>query len=175
MADLIYFLDDESSEITKVEFGTHGSDFDFDTLLNKDFFKFLSLPELRILFRAIFKEVRGKDKVFETFYRCDSLQSKRKYRLRISHQDSKIIMEHFLEEETPLDKAVKFNTKGELYLKMCSWCNKIYVSSKGYVELEDAIQRLKLMEYESLPKITHEICQECLSKLVNEVEDFVSR
>lgn len=175
MAYLTYFLDDESSEITKVDFDGNKSDFDFNTLLNRDFFKFLSLPELRILFKAIFKEVINKNKVFETFYRCDSLYSKRKYKLRIYHEDHKIVMEHFLVEETPLSESVNFMTKGDLYLKMCSWCNKFYVSSQGYVELEEAIERLKLMEHDILPKITHGICQDCLATLVDEVESFIEK
>lgn len=175
MADLTYFLDDQSYEITKVDFDGNMSDFDFSNLLNRDFFRFLSLPELRILFKAIFKEVINKNKVFETFYRCDSLYSKRKYKLRIYHEDHEIVMEHFLVEEKPLSKSVNFMTKGDLYLKMCSWCNKFYVNSIGYVELEDAIKLLRLMEHDILPKITHGICQNCLTKLVEEVENFIEK
>ena len=175
MADLTYFLDDESSEIKRVEFQKDRSDFDFGNLLNKDFFKFLTIPELRILFKAIFKEVVSKNKVFETYYRCDSPHSKRRYKLKVYHSDHNIVMEHFLVEETPLSQPVKFMEKGDLFLKMCSWCNKFYVSSRGYVELEEAIEALSLMEHDILPKITHGICRDCLAELVKEVEDFVEK
>jgi hypothetical protein len=46
-------------------------------------------------------------------------------------------------------------------LIMCSWCNKIETGNGKWEEVEEAIESLGLFELETLPTISHGMCDSC--------------
>ena len=51
----------------------------------------------------------------------------------------------------------------EEFLTMCAWCKK--VKAPGWMEAEDAVQRLNFFDRPQLPQITHGICENCVHSL----------
>ena len=48
---------------------------------------------------------------------------------------------------------------------MCSWCRRVNLGSEG-VEVEEAVERLRLFELESLPQISHGCCEPCSQRIL---------
>jgi hypothetical protein len=51
-------------------------------------------------------------------------------------------------------------TRTSAHVRACAWCKRIRVGSK-WMEVEDALEPLKIFDMEQLPQITHGICRAC--------------
>jgi hypothetical protein len=49
---------------------------------------------------------------------------------------------------------------------MCSWCKQVRLAEAVWVEVEEALVQLGLLELESLPQITHGACQACYADIM---------
>jgi hypothetical protein len=49
---------------------------------------------------------------------------------------------------------------------MCGWCKRVDVSAR-WLEVEAAVEALRLFDEETLPRISHGICPECESHLLD--------
>jgi hypothetical protein len=100
-------------------------------------------------------------------YRCDSPSHRRVMEMQISRADDAGSVEFrsvMLAEEhrqpTPIaPKSLQ---------RMCGWCNRLDVGG-AWMEIEEALPRLRMMERESPPMITHGICESCLETMEAEL------
>ena len=88
--------------------------------------------------------------------------------LRVSSQghgtvrcESRLIREEPRETVPLLDEAVSRN---DACIRMCSWCKNVAVD-EGWVEVEEAVARLRLFETDVLPQITHGVCDACSRRI----------
>ncbi len=73
-----------------------------------------------------------------------------------------------LEEERPTPILLDADVgRSDELLRSCGWCKKFLVGDE-WVEVEEAVQRLRLFQRRRLPSITHGICDGCYEKM-NEV------
>jgi len=77
-----------------------------------------------------------------------------------------LISEILREEPRPpvslLDNTVP---RTEALLTMCGWCKRVRLESNRWVEVEKAVELLRLFDRKKLPAISHGICPGC-SELV---------
>lgn len=60
--------------------------------------------------------------------------------------------------------------RSDAMVRSCSWCNRIEVRRGDWVEVEDATDRLRLFDRESLPKLTHGMCTACGAAMTLQLE-----
>lgn len=51
--------------------------------------------------------------------------------------------------------------RSDEFLTICSWCKRIRVDKKNWVEVEQAIEQLGLFGASLLPQLSHEMCPRC--------------
>jgi hypothetical protein len=53
-------------------------------------------------------------------------------------------------------------------LRICGWCKRI--PAPEWLEVDEAIRRLKLLEADEIVRLTHGICPECAQRMIAEAE-----
>jgi hypothetical protein len=48
-------------------------------------------------------------------------------------------------------------------LTLCNCCKRALVEPCGWLEIEDAVARLHLLEEERVPRLRHAVCPDCLA------------
>jgi hypothetical protein len=65
-----------------------------------------------------------------------------------------------LESRTPVPLLSRSVPRTDYVLTMCAWCKKLPVAGH-WVEIEVAVEALKLFDVTSLPMLSHGICPTC--------------
>jgi hypothetical protein len=123
--------------------------------------------EVRHIYETLMQKVRRGSQALSFCYRCDSPNMRRRMRMtirplpRLGHIEfySEILN---IEVRAPINLLAETNEQSRKMLSMCSWCKKIETPA-GWIEVEDAVKVLGLLEIEELPRISHGICPDCLS------------
>lgn len=138
--------------------------------------KFIANPEVWLLYEMAIDSVRAgtKGEILWSF-RCDSPECRRFMTMQISKD-----ADDFIEFKSHIDK-VEHRTSVGLFdpliprssdcLTICSWCKKIKLGPDEWVEVEGAVETLKLFRNTELPKFTHGICPECHKRILQEIPE----
>lgn len=134
-----------------------------ENVLNHSLWDFVADETTRILYQDLLKRVRGEGSVHFTF-RCDSPWCRRFMQMAIRCPEDKHVEfeTRCLHEEPrePLPLLDMQIPRSEEFLRVCAWCKKVELEGT-WVEVEAAIDTLKLFERENLPRLTHGVCPEC--------------
>ncbi len=132
---------------------------------NKPIWQFIEGPEATHLYANILKNIREHNKSVTIPFRCDSPDKRRYLKLTISpiQHNSIEFVSHLIREETrDTVDFLKFDLpRSNEMITMCCMCNKVKLAENFWVEVEGAIVSLKLFELNTLPKISHGLCNEC--------------
>src|SRR5690606_7906888 len=73
-----------------------------------------------------------------------------------------------VEHRTPVPLLARSTDRSSDLLRLCAWCNRVNVGSvlNQWVEVEEAMERLRLFERDRLPQLTHGICEPCLDAML---------
>ena len=141
---------------------------DVHAVVGKSLFEFIGGTETRHLYMVLIDKVRKEQRETVVPFRCDSPSLRRFMELRVSYQgngtvrfEGRLIREETREPVPLLDEAVSRN---DAFIRMCSWCKNVAVDA-GWVEVEEAVARLRLFETEVLPQITHGVCDACSRRI----------
>lgn len=142
-------------------------------VLDQPLWRFILGQETVYLYKQIFDKLRtGRSPVTFSF-RCDSPDCRRFMEMKLSLLSgtaiqfiAKLIR---LEYRQPLDFLDPSRDRSEEFLKVCSWCKKIYIPDRGWGELEEAIEALDLFGHHSMPRMTHTICDSCYNFIKQEL------
>lgn len=142
-------------------------------IIGSNYFDF-SYDEILInILKDIFEKVRTKQKIFSTSYRCDNDNYVRYFDLNIIPlKGNQIKLEHILTKQIKRKTNLKNFKQSSKTYKMCAWCNKILYKN-NYIEMEDAINEIKIFNDEGIPNFTHGICDSCKLKLENEIKSYL--
>lgn len=124
----------------------------------------------RHVHQTLLSRVRRKRRIRNLPFRCDSPGLRRymemdllplerggvEYRCRMIREEAR--------DAVPLMEP-KVPPSATGYIRMCSWCKKVDVGHNHWVEIEEAVTSLKLLERDSLPPISHTMCDACLEDL----------
>ncbi len=120
----------------------------------------------RQLYRELIALVRRESgREFRFPFRCDSPELRRYLQMTVHSPDGQTVVfsSHLLREEPRayqglLDRQTQYS--GSLVV-MCSWCKRVRISETHWVELEEGIEQLGLMNGGPYPRISHGICPSC--------------
>jgi hypothetical protein len=135
------------------------------TILGRSIWDFVAGDEARVLWSRLFARCRATRENRRLPYRCDGPDVRRFLVMALEAPKGSDILcvSHVVREESRasvslLDPAVP--RTGETILA-CSWCRKVYVAGR-WVEIEHAVERLRLFERAELPLLTHGVCPACV-------------
>lgn len=136
-----------------------------EAVMNRPLLDFIEDKETRDVFKELFVKVRGDLTPVTVPFRCDSPDCIRVMEMEVIPLiDGEIQFNCRMvrqEERAPIPLLDPSAERGDGLLTICSWCKKIKVQKKGWLELEDAIRALDLFGEERPPRLTGGICPEC--------------
>lgn len=129
----------------------------------------------RNLYQQIVSRVR-QGKLARFTLRCDSPECRRLLEMTISARaDGSVEFETravHVEDREPVALLSRKTLRSTDLLLACAWCNRVDVgsTSKEWMEVEDAMERLRLFELERVPQLTHGMCEACLASMMSTLE-----
>ena len=104
-------------------------------------------------------------------FRCDSPDCRRFLEMEISclrgddiQFQSRVLRQEFRPAVGVLEASGR---KSDQFLRICSWCKKIWVPTGQWEEIEEAVKSLDLFASDQLPQLTHGICDSCYELVHN--------
>jgi hypothetical protein len=135
------------------------------SVLNQLIWRFIQGQETTYLYKQIFGRVRAGKSLVKFPFRCDSPDCRRFMEMQLTRLPGDAIqfVTQILREERrqPQDILNPSRDRSREFLKICSWCKKIYIPGRGWGEIEAAIEPLDLFGHHSMPRMTHTICDSC--------------
>jgi len=132
---------------------------------DQSLWRFIQGRETAYLYKQIFSRVRAGNSPVKFPFRCDSPDCRRFMEMKLSLLSGAAI--EFTtklrqwEYRQPLDLLTGSGDRSEQFVKICSWCKKIYIPERGWGEVEEAIGPLDLFGNHARPRMTHTICEAC--------------
>lgn len=179
---IIYTLDSNDRIVSVNEawdsFATQneGTAFLAEHIVGRNLFEFIGDDSTRQIYRQMLARIRsGKD--LEYRYRCDSPECRRLMEMQVRATDSEggvefrsITLEATQRAPMRLPQAdgADVTEPAELQ-RTCGWCNRLDVNGV-WMEIEDALPRLQVLESAAAPTLTHGICEACLAKMEAELD-----
>jgi hypothetical protein len=137
-------------------------------VLGKPLWPFIADLETMQLYQEILKKVRSASVVICFPFRCDAPQLRRFMEMIVRPRDvnsiefnSRVVRE---EPREPVPLLAPTMPRSDRLIRMCGWCKR--VATPEWLEIEEAIPRLRLFEQDAMPRITHGICEDCKEQIV---------
>jgi hypothetical protein len=121
------------------------------------------------LYRLLMQRVRSTDSPLLVPFRCDSPNVRRSMRLDLlPGVDGSITLRGVLLRAQPrpsLRLVASGGARGDRLVPMCSMCKRVRTAQQEWLELEDAVVRMRLLSADPAPDVTHGVCPDCTSEL----------
>ncbi|MBK9714919.1 MAG: hypothetical protein IPO81_27030 [Kouleothrix sp.] len=134
------------------------------SLLGRQIWDFIGDDETRLLYQLILGRVRG-GRAMVVQLRCDSPAARRRIELHIDRLatgwvqfTSQIVEQHERDYMALLDESVP---RTRSVISICSWCKRVQVPGRGWFEVEDALDLLKIVDAIDLPSLSNVVCYDC--------------
>jgi hypothetical protein len=145
-------------------------------VLGQSLWRFIQSQETVYLYQQLLAKLRTGRRPLVFPIRCDAPDCRRFLEMKLSLLAGRAVQfqTSILRQEyrQPLDFLGASRDRSREFLKVCSWCNKIYIPDHGWGEPEEAIGALDLFGPGSMPRMTHTICGSCFDfirqKLIRE-------
>jgi hypothetical protein len=127
----------------------------------------------RELYRKLIRRARaGHELRFRV--RCDSPTARRVLELTLSPQGDGGVRFHAAvltsEDRERVELLSRETARSDDWLTLCSWCNRVRLPTRRWVEVEEAVVALGLLEGGPLPDLTHGMCEDCDERIRIESE-----
>lgn len=167
--DEIVFVDEAWDRFARANGGEHLT---ADHVLKRRLWDFVSDAPTQQLYGAVFSRVRaGRAVRFE--FRCDAPDRRRLLEMRVSPAPDGTVelrTRSLSEEARPAQILLDpLGERSDAMLRSCGWCKRIDAGG-SWVEVEEAVARLRLFERPVLPQVTHGICDECLARVTADLD-----
>jgi len=134
-------------------------------VLGQPLWHFIQGQETIYLYKHIFDRFRAGNSPVRFPFRCDAPDCRRLMEMQLSLIPGAAIQftarQLWQESRQPLDILGASRDRSDEFLKICSWCKKMYIPARGWGEPEEAIEALDLFGGRSMPRMTHTICDAC--------------
>ena len=131
-------------------------------------------PETRHIYRLLIDRAREGARTVRFPYRCDSPAMRRFMEMRVSSTEpgtvefrSRVLRLEPREPIRLLEPGLQ-DRRGDS-LQICSWCKSICAGS-AWIEVEDALQSLRILAAGALPQLSHGICPSCSHRMTQAYE-----
>ena len=175
MADLLYQLNagDEISSVSE-EWLSFARANDGEPLLppqvlGRPLWDFIADAETQHIYRLLHARVRTLSTPVRISFRCDGPDRRRLLELDISpgseHQLTYRVRTVREEDRPRVPLLDPQQPRSERFVTMCGWCKRVATPSGTWLEVEVAVDQLRLFAEPLPPQLTHGICRECSQQL----------
>lgn len=141
-------------------------------VLGRSLWEFVKDETVRHLYGQILKKVRA-GRVMKFDFRCDAPAEQRHLRMVIEPADHGSVQFQTRPIKIhPRPAGIEFSLScGSLIdpVIACSWCNRIRTSDREWVELEKAVEIMKLFAVAPNVVLSHGICTSCRDRVMEEI------
>ena len=134
-------------------------------VLGRPLWDFIGDLETQHIYRLLHRRVRTQGAPVQLCLRCDAPDRRRLLELNISlaedHGLTYRVRTVRQEDRKPILLMNPDRPRSESFVTMCSWCKRVSVPSRGWVEVEEAVTAMSLFSEPRPPQLTHGICGEC--------------
>lgn len=144
-----------------------------ENISGQSLFAYISGEELSQLWRYIIDGVRKRRTSVEFDFRCDSPDFKRFMRMRVWPHDDRVVFTSTILRTKAASGLKIFDVnppRSKLLILACSWCKSIKASETTWLDPEIAVERMRLLEHDHPPEISHGICPACYSNVWDDFE-----
>lgn len=145
-----------------------------DRVLGSSIWQFIEGIDTAEIHRLLFRRVRERELCVKLPFRCDGPRVRREMEMTVQPSvDAGVLIRTrvLLEQARPyaalLEGAVRRSNE---LIKVCSWCKKLQLLPGRWVEVEQAIREMRLLELPPIPRISHAMCEPCLAAFREQVE-----
>jgi hypothetical protein len=151
----------------------HGDAVMPELVLGRNLLASVANTTVRQLYERIIQRVRGGKSV-RFRYRCDAPDRRRFFVMDVSlasggevEFSSTLTRE---EKRAPVALLEPGRLRGGGSLRICSLCQRVAMPDRRWLQVEEAVDVLHLLEAEHLPAISHAICEQCYSVMIKATE-----
>lgn len=133
--------------------------------------EFIDGEETCSLYALVLDSIRCSNRPVTFRFRCDSPAERRFCEMKITPGtdgsvdfESRILQTESRQSVPLLHSDVRRDP--DKFLKACSACKRIAMDNGEWIEIEQAMQRLKLGELERAPRISHGLCAGCHESII---------
>jgi len=170
--DKICFVDDAWGLFAEAN---DGAELTRAAMLGRSLWDCISDHTTRTLYRQVIDRVRS-GQLAEFTLRCDGPSCRRLLEMTITPAADGVVEFETrtisAEDRAPVPVLSRSTTRTVELLRMCAWCNQVNVGTGGdeWVEVEEAMERLRIFEDGTAPQVTHGICEPCLARMMQTIE-----
>lgn len=142
-------------------------------VVGRSLWDFVDDPTTRQLFAAMLVRARAGAPPLGFGFRCDTPAERRLMRMVIAGQPgARVSFEVTLiaVQPRPPVALLEAGTPRRGLVRMCGWCKRIPTPAGEWLEIEDAMQVLDLLDAPPLPALTHGICPHCHAAVLRTLE-----
>jgi hypothetical protein len=142
----------------------NGAEHLIDEVVGTSIWAWIAGIEARHLYDLLFERIRKSGASARIPFRCDSPELRRFMELEISAlpEDGLLFTAELkrVEQRPPVHLLDSHISRSESLVAMCSWCKRVRTGEGLWLEVEEAISALRLLE-NTPPAVTHSICRDC--------------
>jgi hypothetical protein len=167
-ADKICFVDDAWGLFADAN---DGADLSRSAMVGRSLWDCITDHATRTLYQQVVARVR-QGQLAEFTLRCDGPSCRRLLQMTIRSAANGVVEFETRTVQviprTPQSLLDRGTPRSTALVRSCAWCNRINVGTTAseWVEVEDAVERLRLFERELAPQLTHGICETCLEGMM---------
>lgn len=135
---------------------------------NHSIYDFICNGETRHIYESVFSRCRVAKKTILIHFRCDAPDTRRFMEMTLSPlPDGGISIESCIlreEKRATVNLLDRDTVRTNEILTLCSWCKKVRLEDQTWVEVEEAVENLKLFDKTELPRLSHGACDICFKE-----------
>lgn len=142
-------------------------------VVGRPLWDFITDPTTRQLYARILERVRGGGGPLTFGFRCDTPTERRLMEMRISRLEAgsvRFAVRVIASQARPAVALLDAATPRRGLVRMCSWCKRLPTASGEWLEVEEALRVLDILDAAPLPAITHGICPACYEAVMGALD-----
>lgn len=145
------------------------------SVIGKSLWQFVSDRATRQIYRIMLERVRATQRPVAFLFRCDTPELQRLLRMRIGPAPDGVVRfeVHPVAERSrpPVPLLDPGAARSNTIIRMCSWCKRLPLPDGRWVEVEEAVHHLDLLDSPVLPTISHGMCPDCYRAVMQALEN----
>lgn len=134
---------------------------------------FVGDPATRHLYTAMLSRIRAGGPPMIFGFRCDTPVLRRLMEMRVTGEaDGTVSFTVRLvaaQARPPVALLEAGAPRGGSLIRMCGWCKRLPLPTGRWVEVEEALHALDILDRTPLPSISHGICPDCEGTIMTEL------
>ena len=143
--------------------------------LGRSLWEFLADDTTIHLYQVMVQRLRDGGPPIRFRFRCDAPRTRRLLAMEITAEDRGSVRfsvtSSFEESRPPVALLEPAHSREKRLLTMCGWCKRVRLPADRWVEIEKAVEELRLFEGVPMPTVTHGMCPPCYEAIIGAIRD----